>query len=186
MAKIRVPKFLAPPQHAHRVVDLPLLIGTGRTIFSNDPNDQRMRMRLQYSETEKKLLASVFFSKATVGPPGHVHGGVLCFAMDESMGTTAWAEHYPVVAGQLNVQFVAMVPVEHEYRIVVEFQEVESRKVFLHGQIQSGNKIHLDAKGIFVRLLRDQFADFAKINPQLARMPMDELHWPDANSLGKT
>lgn len=172
-------KAIALPQKAHRVVDLPLMIGTGRTLFSDDPNDNRMRMGFQYSETEKKLLASVFFNEVTLGPPGHVHGGVLCFAMDEAMGTTAWAEMYPVVAGQLHLSFLAMVPVGQEYQIVVEIEKVEARRVHLHGQIQREGKVHLDAQGVFVRLLREQVDALVKINPKLNEISLHQMRWPE-------
>jgi acyl-coenzyme A thioesterase PaaI-like protein len=114
--------------------DAPALVGDSLRFVSGDPDGDRFRIRY-YRDGDQHLHARIWFGPETEGPPGHAHGGSIAAVMDEALGLAAWAEGYPVVVGNLNVSFRAMLPLQKVVTLESRVVSVEGRKVMVHGRI---------------------------------------------------
>lgn len=114
--------------------DAPALVGDSLRFVSGQPNGNRFRTRY-YRDAEQHLHARIWFGPETEGPPGHAHGGAIAAVMDEALGLAAWAEGYPIVVGNLNVSFRAMLPLQKVVTLESKVVSVEGRKVMVHGRL---------------------------------------------------
>ncbi len=114
--------------------DAPALVGDSLRFVSGNPDGNRFRVRY-YRDADQHLHARIWFGPETEGPPGHAHGGSIAAVMDEALGLAAWAEGYPVVVGNLNVSFRAMLPLQKVVTLESRVVSVEGRKVMVHGRI---------------------------------------------------
>jgi len=114
--------------------DAPSLVGDSLRFVSGQPEGNRFRTRY-YRDAEHHLHARIWFGPETEGPPGHAHGGAIAAVMDEALGLAAWAEGYPIVVGNLNVSFRAMLPLQKVVTLESKVVSVEGRKVMVHGRL---------------------------------------------------
>lgn len=114
--------------------DAPSLVGDSLRFVSGEPDGNRFRVRY-YRDPEQHLHARIWFGPGTEGPPGHAHGGAIAAIMDEALGLAAWAEGYPIVVGNLNVSFRAMLPLKKIITLESKVVSVEGRKVMVHGRL---------------------------------------------------
>ena len=154
-------------QHVH----LPFKIGTGRTLYSEDPNDPRLQIRFFHSQKTKALEGYVWFGEKTQGPPDHVHGGVLCYVLDEAMGANAWAERHPVVAGKLSFTFKHMVADRQTGIIKSEIVKTDDARVYLKASLYQGQQLCCEAEAVFVKLRKDQVDALLKNHPDMQLPP---------------
>jgi acyl-coenzyme A thioesterase PaaI-like protein len=70
------------------------------------------------------------------------------------MGGAAWLAGHPVVAAQLNLTFLQMLPVRTACLVQAEIARVEGRKVHTTGQIGSPDQslVYCRATGLFIVL----------------------------------
>ena len=114
--------------------DAPSLVGDSLRFVSGEPDGNRFRTRY-YRDAEQHLHARIWFGPETEGPPGHAHGGSIAAVMDEALGLAAWAAGYPIVVGNLNVSFRAMLPIKKVVTLESQVVSVEGRKVMVHGKL---------------------------------------------------
>jgi len=114
--------------------DAPSLVGDSLRFVSGEPEGNRFRTRY-YRDAEQHLHARIWFGPETEGPPGHAHGGSIAAVMDEALGLAAWAAGYPIVVGNLNVSFRAMLPIKKVVTLESQVVSVEGRKVMVHGKL---------------------------------------------------
>lgn len=153
------------PQYKHLKYDPALLIPKP---YYGDPkgsfvvSSSQMEIALQKSSVAKELLAEVWFSIATAGPPGHVHGGCQAAVLDEMMGSTGWHHGYPVVAAKIEVEFLEMVPVNAQYSLRGRITSVENRKIYIEAELFDKMKTYARSKGLFITLTEEQKQDLAR------------------------
>lgn len=114
--------------------DAAALVGSSLRFVSGDPEGNRFRVRY-YRDSADHLKARVWFGPETEGPPGHAHGGSMAAVMDEVLGLAAWAAGYPIVVGNLNINFRNLLPLQKVVTVETKVVSAEGRKVMVHGRI---------------------------------------------------
>jgi acyl-coenzyme A thioesterase PaaI-like protein len=131
--------------------DAQSLVGESLRFISGDPDGNRFRVRY-FRDEEQQLRARIWFGPETSGPPGHAHGGAIAAVLDEIFGLSAWMAGYPVVVGNLNVNFRSMVPLEGVVTVESRIVSVEGRRVMVYGRICSGNTVYAEGEGICITI----------------------------------
>lgn len=119
------------------IFDAPALVGESLRFVSGDPDGDRFRVRY-FRDADKHLHARIWFGPETEGPPGHAHGGAIAAVLDESLGLAAWAAGYPIVVGNLTINFRNLLPLQKVVTVESKVVSAEGRKVMVHGRIFSG------------------------------------------------
>lgn len=89
------------------------------------------------------------------------HGGVLAGLLDEAMGwaaTVFGGKHVFYVTGELNVKYIAPVPVEADIEIVCRLVKDAGRIAFSEGELLHQGKVCLRGKGKFIPLSEEETA----------------------------
>ncbi len=133
--------------------DAPALVGASLRFVSGEPEGNRYRVKY-YRNANQCLRARIWFGPETEGPPGHCHGGSLAAVMDEVLGLAAWTQGYPVVVGNLNVNFRNMLPIKQVVTVESKVISVEGRKVTVQGRICSGEVIYAEAECLCIMMSR--------------------------------
>lgn len=131
--------------------DAPSLVGETLRFVSGDPDGERFRVRY-YRDGEKHLHARIWFGPETEGPPGHAHGGAVAAVMDEALGLAAWAAGYPIVVGNLNVSFRAMLPIMKVVTLESRVVSAHGRKIMVHGRIFCGESLYAEAECLCITI----------------------------------
>lgn len=119
-------------------------------------SSSQLEMVLLKSNHHHELLAEVWFSAVTLGPPGHVHGGCQAAVLDEMMGSTGWYHGYSVVAAKIDVAFMDMVPVLEQYSVRGRITSMDKRKIFIEAELFDKEKIYAKSTGLFIVLTKEQ------------------------------
>ncbi|WP_052263232.1 hotdog domain-containing protein [Geobacter pickeringii] len=131
--------------------DAPSLVGESLRFVSGEPDGNRFRVRY-YRDEEKHLHARIWFGPETGGPPGHAHGGAVSAVMDEALGLAAWAAGYPIVVGNLNVSFRAMLPLEKVVTLESRVVSAQGRKIMVHGRLFCGETIYAEGECLCITI----------------------------------
>lgn len=131
--------------------DAPSLVGESLRFVSGDPEGDRFRVRY-FRDSEQHLHARIWFGPETGGPPGHAHGGAVSAVMDEGLGLAAWAAGYPIVVGNLNISFRAMLPLEKVVTLESRVVSAEGRKVMVHGRLFCGNTVYAEGECLCITI----------------------------------
>lgn len=119
-------------------------------------SSSQLEMVLLKSSIPHELNAEVWFSEATAGPPGHVHGGCQAAVLDEVMGSTGWAHGYGVVAAKIDVAFMEMVPVLQQYSLRGRITSIDKRKIFVEAELFDKDLVYAKSTGLFIVLTKEQ------------------------------
>lgn len=114
--------------------DAAALVGESLRFVSGDPEGNRFRVRY-YQDQELHLKARIWFGPETEGPPDNAHGGSIAAVLDEVLGLSAWAAGYPIVVGNLSVNFRNLLPLQKVVTVESKIISAEGRKVMVHGRI---------------------------------------------------
>jgi hypothetical protein len=89
------------------------------------------------------------------GPPGRVHGGVLALTMDILLAKTQ--DFFPNLGmtGTLNLRYLAATPLNTEVTLEASVQRIEGRKLFCEGRILVGERVSVEASGIWISAAGD-------------------------------
>ena len=151
------------------IKDLPFGIGSGRLLTLDNKNNP---WRLTFKrEEDASLSGEIWFGPDLEGPPGHVHGGISAFILDEAMGSAGWLRGYPCVAAKIEVEFLSMTPVGQNLKIKAWVDKIEENKLSIQASIY-GDKAYSRATGIFSRLSRgfvEKFAQQSALNLDLEK-----------------
>lgn len=131
--------------------DAQSVMGESLRFISCDPDGNRFRVRY-YRTGEQQLRARIWFGPETSGPPGHAHGGAIAAVLDEVFGLSAWVAGYPVVVGNLNVNFRNLLPLELVITVESRILSVEGRKVLLHGRICNGETVYAEGECLCITI----------------------------------
>ncbi len=150
-------QWLETAEPGWRSATLPFL-ALKDTFVSGDDSGRRLLVRYYQCGDEDTLCAKVLCGPAAQGPPGHAHGGGMAAILDETMGGAAWLAGYPVVAAQLNITFVNMLPIGTPAVAFAEVTGVEGRKVLTRARLTDpeGETEYCRSTGLFIALDRDQ------------------------------
>jgi uncharacterized protein (TIGR00369 family) len=116
-------------------------------------NDGRIDTAYYWHQESGVLRAEIVLGIKAKGPPGHVHGGALAAVLDELMGTAAWLSGHTVLAGNINVNFRHMAPLERHYDATAQIDRVDGRKVFARGEMRNEEgTVVADSTGLFIMI----------------------------------
>jgi acyl-coenzyme A thioesterase PaaI-like protein len=84
------------------------------------------------------------------GPPGRVHGGVLSLTMDILLAKTQ--DFFPNLGmtGTLNLRYLAATPLNTDVTLEARVQRIEGRKLFCEGRVLVGDRVSVEASGIWI------------------------------------
>ena len=100
-----------------------------RSFVSGGTTGRRLRVAYFRRDADQHLVGRVWFGPETEGPPGHAHGGAVAAALDEALGSAAWAAGHPVVVARLTVDFRLMVPLGIDATFDAWVESVDGRKI---------------------------------------------------------
>ena len=124
-----------------------------RSFVSSDDGD---RIRVRYYASDERTWARAWFGPGAEGPPGHAHGGALAALMDEAMGMAALATGRVVVAGRIEVDFRAMVPLEEVVTVEVALGQAVGAKMPVRAVLRGPDgETACESTGLFVEIGTD-------------------------------
>jgi acyl-coenzyme A thioesterase PaaI-like protein len=103
-----------------------------------------------------RVIGSVRYPAACVGPPQSVHGGVIAATLDELLGSTNLLHGVGGMTGTLTVRYRAPTPILREIELEGWLERVDGRKVFTRGEMRHAGRITAEAEGVFIRGSIDQ------------------------------
>lgn len=131
--------------------DAPALVGASLRFVSGEPDGNRYRV-CYYRNAEQQLRARIWFGPETEGPPEHAHGGSMAAVLDEVLGLAAWAAGYPIVVGNLNINFRNLLPLEQVVTVESEIVSAEGRKVMVHGRICNEDTVFAEGECLCITI----------------------------------
>jgi acyl-coenzyme A thioesterase PaaI-like protein len=121
---------------------------TGRS----NPLSPPMSLKMEGS----KAVSRVTFGAAFEGVPGHVHGGIVSAALDETLGYLAVNHGIGGLTAVLTVRFRAPTPMEVELRVEASVLRNDGRKTFVEARMLAGEVVTADAEAVFVAVDRER------------------------------
>lgn len=145
------------PEADWEAFTLPHSIGDGRPEFLGEGDQRKIVTRFFKDRRDASLQGHVWFSEDCFGPPGHVHGGISAYVLDEALGCTTWMNKYHCVAIELTINFYLMTPVNRVLGLKAGIERVENDLVHLHAEILSTDEVFTGARGLFKIIEPDRF-----------------------------
>ena len=166
------PPFEFQQQPGWEDLNIPFNIGTGRTLYSGSSQDDRLRLRFFKRTSDGHLIGYVRYGDGSDGPPGHAHGGVSAYVLDEAMGTAAWMNLYPVVAAELNFKYKLMTPLHTNIFVEAWIGHVAPRRLTIHSKLSlESGEVCVLGEGSFAILKK------SKVQALLNSMPTTDRLW---------
>lgn len=105
-----------------------------------------------------ELTGHANLGSAYEGPPGHVHGGILCLILDQTLGLANVAAGNPGMTANLDIDYRRPTPLHTDLRIVSRQLSVDGRKIRSRGEIHAGGTLTVEAEGLFLAISEEQAA----------------------------
>ncbi len=141
---------------------LPNLLTQANSFISGDPSGNRLRLKYYYDEAGSRVIAKTWFGPAVEGPPRHAHGGSVASVLDEAMGVAALYAGHTVVAANLSIDFLHMVPLESVASASTQVTRVAGKKVHTSAElIGPQGQIYARGKGLFITIPFSKIANLA-------------------------
>ncbi|KAK2512230.1 Them4 [Columba guinea] len=104
--------------------------------------------------TERRILCLCQTGPYLEGPPGMTHGGAIATIIDSTMGVCVLRVVGTVMTANLNIDYLAPVPLGTVLLLDGRIERMEGRKVFLscHVRAPDGDTLHARATGLFIQL----------------------------------
>lgn len=123
-------------------------------------------IRITYFENPKEkdvIYTKVYCTDLSAGPPGHVHGGCQAAILDELMGSCAWHFQYPVVAANIEVNFLNMLPYHLPICGKAQIVEKKDRKIYVEASLYLNNEFYSKSRGLFLILDDEKVEQLKKL-----------------------
>lgn len=96
------------------------------------------------------VMAEVTLGLAYQGPPGCVHGGISALIIDHMMGfANHWGGRYGMTA-HYEIDYRSPTPLLRPLTFRSWVQEVDGRKTWTHATIHAGERLCVEARGLFL------------------------------------
>ncbi|MBL4865461.1 MAG: hypothetical protein JKY67_03695 [Pseudomonadales bacterium] len=99
----------------------------------------------------EKVCASANLGIQYEGPPGRVHGGIVCALLDTLLTRAQSITKQMGFTGTLTIKFLAPTPIEADIRMEAEVARVEGRKLFITGKILYDGAVTAEAEGVWIQ-----------------------------------
>ena len=142
---------------------VPALLTNPNSFISGDPEGKRLRLRYFFNPEDDNIIAKTWFGPAAEGPPKHAHGGSIASVLDEAMGMAALYAGHTVVAANISINYIKMVPLESVALAITRVAEVEGKKVHTEAKLTGPNGlVYATGKGLFIAIGFNKIAALAK------------------------
>ena len=133
---------------------------------SGEPHGDRIRVRYFHRQSDDRLLARAWFGPGCEGPPWHAHGGSSAALLDEAMGIRAWMTGKSVLAGRIQVNFRAPLPLGRICWLEAWVEKVDGRKVVCRATLSgSDGTVYVDGEGLYLELDMSAFPEDLEFEP---------------------
>jgi acyl-coenzyme A thioesterase PaaI-like protein len=114
-------------------------------------NPLSLRADFKYDSSNRQVKFIYNFNINYMGPPGHVHGGILSTILDEAMGVLCFHLGYFVMTDEMSFKFLKATPIETDILVRSWVVGQEKRKMSLECMITNleENFTYVTGKGIF-------------------------------------
>ena len=147
-----------PPDGFAPIQDLPFDIGANRAVFNRDGSS----LKLFGHKSEPKLWGTVRLQSEFTGPPGHVHGGAQAYVLDEAMGTVCWHANLPVMAREIRIEFLRVIPLAVDLAVRAEVVRQDGGDVVVTAEwLDQQGRTLARGEGKFHLISREQFLKLA-------------------------
>ena len=103
-------------------------------------------------------MGKAWFGPGAQGPPGHAHGGSISALLDEAMGYASWVAGLTVVAAEITIRFIEMLPLGQEVHFEAWVERVDGRKVLTDSQVLGvDGTIYGKGNGLFIVIDAEKF-----------------------------
>ncbi|NJD62455.1 MAG: PaaI family thioesterase [Deltaproteobacteria bacterium] len=119
-------------------------------------------VRLKFFVENDEVCSRITLPRHLNGYRDVAHGGVLAALLDESMGwaaTVFGSTHRMYLTGELTVKYIAPVPVGEEIEVRSRMIEDAGRIAYSEGELLSGGRVCVRARGKFLPMSREATAD---------------------------
>ncbi len=123
------------PEPGWSAIDHPAAFGSRPTFLTGGDDTDRLRVRYYYRSQDEHLVGKAWFGPGAQGPPGHAHGGSISALLDEAMGFASWVAGLTVVAAEIKIRFIEMLPLGHEVQFEAWVKRVNGRKVLTGSRV---------------------------------------------------
>ncbi len=138
-----------------------------QSFVSGDENSESLRIKYYIHESDKHIVAYAWFGPKAEGPPDHAHGGSIAAILDEAMGATPWANNLSVLAANINIRFIRLLPLDTIATVECWIKKIEGRKVWTKGEVRDHNgKLFSKGEGLYILVPINKFAN----------VPEDDYH----------
>lgn len=107
---------------------------------------------------------TVTLGAAYEGPPGCVHGGIIAGLFDEVLGIANILAGAGAMTGTLTIVYRSPTPLLTELRMEGVTTKIDGRKVFTRGTLHAGDRLCVEAEGIFVQVARERFVHNVEVH----------------------
>jgi acyl-coenzyme A thioesterase PaaI-like protein len=147
-----------PPEDDWIPFKFPASYPDAQAFVAGDPNEDRIRVRYYCRPQDNCVVGTVWFGRAAMGPPGHVHGGAMAAVLDEAMGAVVWQAGHIAVAGKLSFKYKAMMELESSLRLETEIVKKQGKLITTTGRLfDLEGTTYVTAEGLFVEVDRERF-----------------------------
>jgi len=146
------------PEPGWTDIDRPTTLGTSPTFVTGGDDTDRLRVRYYFQPEDKHIVGKVWFGPGAQGPPGHAHGGSISALLDEAMGFAGWANGLTVVAAEITIRFVEMLPLDQEVQFAAWVERVDGKKIFAKSRVFGADgTTYGEGSGLFIVIDVEQF-----------------------------
>ncbi len=123
--------------------------GRERSVFlTSNPGG----LELRFYAVATRVFGKVFFGPKCEGPKGHAHGGSITTVLDEAMGKAVWLTGSRCLAGRLQINFRAKVPLGTVGKVEAWVETAHGRRVVCAARLTAASGlVFADASGLFVK-----------------------------------
>ena len=141
---------------------VPALLTNPNSFISGDPEGKRLRLKYFFDPDQESIVAKTWFGPAVEGPPKHAHGGSIASVLDEAMGMAALYAGHTVVAANISVNYIKMVPLESIALAITRVTKAEGKKVYTEANLEAPDgTVYSTAKGLFIAIGFNKIAALA-------------------------
>jgi len=151
------------PEPGWTEIHRPAPLGPPPTFVTGDDDSDRLRVRYYRQPLNGRLVGKAWFGPGAQGPPGHAHGGSISAVLDEAMGFAGWISNLTVVAAEITIRFVEMLPLGQVVQFEAWVERVDGRKVITGSRLFGmDGTTYGEGSGVFVVIKAEKFLKGAK------------------------
>jgi acyl-coenzyme A thioesterase PaaI-like protein len=103
-----------------------------------------------------RALGRARFTTPYEGPPGCVHGAVLAGAFDQVFNVANLKSGSAGPTRELSLVYLRPTPLDAELLFEGQVERVEGREITTVGRVRHGDKVTVEARGLFIRVPRER------------------------------